>query len=97
MGVGFALDEDVDYKDVIPQAINLDKYKLMRSKNYPNISCVVLEHDESTAPFGGIGIGEPPTIPTAAAIANAVYNAIGVRMRDLPITPDKILKALADI
>ena len=96
MGVGFALYEDADYKDGIPQATNLDKYKLMRSKNYPNISCVVLEHDESTAPFGGIGIGEPPTIPTAAAIANAVYDAIGVRMRDLPITPDKILKALAD-
>ena len=94
MGVGFALYEDPDYKDGIPQSTNFDKYKLMRSKNYPNISCVVLEHDESTAPFGGIGIGEPPTIPTAAAIANAVYDAIGVRMRDLPITPDKVLKAL---
>ncbi len=96
MGVGFALYEDTDYQDGIPQALNYDKYKLMRSKNYPNVSCVVLEHDESTAPFGAIGIGEPPTIPTAAAIANAVYDAVGVRIRDLPITPDKVLKALED-
>ena len=94
MGVGFALYEDVEYVDGIPKNTNFDKYKLMRSKNYPSVSCVVLEHDESTAPFGAIGIGEPPTIPTAAAIANAVYDAVGVRIRDLPITPDKILKAL---
>jgi xanthine dehydrogenase YagR molybdenum-binding subunit len=43
---------------------------------------------------GVIGIGEPPTISTAAAIANAVANAIGVRVRSLPITPDKVLAAL---
>jgi xanthine dehydrogenase YagR molybdenum-binding subunit len=42
-----------------------------------------------------IGIGEPPTVPTSGAIANAVYNAIGVRMRELPMTPDKVLTALA--
>ena len=97
MGVGFALYEDVEYVGGIPKNTNFDKYKLMRSKNYPNVSCVVLEHDESTAPFGAIGIGEPPTIPTAAAIANAVYDAVGVRIRDLPITPDKVLKALKEV
>jgi CO/xanthine dehydrogenase Mo-binding subunit len=42
------------------------------------------------------GLGEPPAIPGAGAIANAIYNAIGVRIHDLPITPDKILKALAE-
>ena len=44
---------------------------------------------------GTIGIGEPPTIPTAAAVANAVCNAIGVRVATLPITPRKVLDALA--
>jgi xanthine dehydrogenase YagR molybdenum-binding subunit len=44
---------------------------------------------------GVIGIGEPPTISTAAAISNAVANAIGVRIRNLPLTPDKVLAALA--
>jgi xanthine dehydrogenase YagR molybdenum-binding subunit len=42
-----------------------------------------------------VGLGEPPTVPTAAAIANAVYNAIGARIRELPITPDRVLGALA--
>jgi CO/xanthine dehydrogenase Mo-binding subunit len=42
-----------------------------------------------------MGLGEPPNIPTAAAIGNAVFNAIGVRIRSLPITPDKVLAALA--
>ena len=41
------------------------------------------------------GIGEPATVPTAAAIANAVYNALGVRLRDLPLTPARVLSALA--
>ncbi len=41
------------------------------------------------------GIGEPPIVPTLAAVANAVYNAIGVRVRELPITPDRVLAALA--
>ncbi|MBM4083819.1 MAG: nicotinate dehydrogenase medium molybdopterin subunit, partial [Planctomycetes bacterium] len=45
-------------------------------------------------PFGAKGIGEPPCVPTAAAIANAVCDAIGVRIPDLPITPEKVLRAL---
>ena len=45
---------------------------------------------------GVIGIGEPPTISTAAAIANAVANAIGVRVRSIPLTPDKVLAALGE-
>ena len=49
----------------------------------------------SDNPIGKVsGIGEPPVIPTASAIANAVYNAIGVRIASLPLTPDKVLAAL---
>jgi xanthine dehydrogenase YagR molybdenum-binding subunit len=44
---------------------------------------------------GTMGLGEPATVPTAAAVANAVFNAIGVRMRELPITPARVLAALA--
>ena len=57
----------------------------------PEIDLVLLDMPER----GVIGIGEPVTVPTAAAIANAVSNAIGVRMHSLPITPQKILDALA--
>ena len=96
MGVGMALWEDSDYVDGVPQATNFDKYRLMRSKDYPLVRTIAVEHDDRTGPFGAIGIGEPPTIPTAAAIANAVYDAIGVRIRDLPITKEKVLAGLRE-
>ncbi len=95
-GVGFALWEDCNYKDGIPQNVNFDKYKLMRSKDYPDIEVIAIEKDEKTGPFGAIGIGEPPTIPVAAAIANAVYDAIGVRIFSTPLTKEKVLKAVAE-
>jgi xanthine dehydrogenase molybdenum-binding subunit len=53
-----------------------------------------VETDEPSGPFGAKGIGEPGCVPTAPAIANAIYDAIGVRIKDLPITPEKIVAAL---
>ncbi len=53
-----------------------------------------IETNDRFGPFGAKGVGEPGLVPTAPAIANAVYNAIGVRIYDLPVTPEKILKAL---
>jgi len=93
-GWGFALCEDANYKEGIPQNLNYDKYKLMRSTDYPDVEVIALEKDEKSGPFGAIGIGEPPTIPVAPAIANAVYDAIGIRIYDLPMTPEKVLKAM---
>jgi CO/xanthine dehydrogenase Mo-binding subunit len=55
---------------------------------------IVSESDQLLSNTGVKGVGEPAIIPTAGAIANAIYNAIGVRIKSLPITPDKILKAL---
>ncbi|MCX5909511.1 MAG: hypothetical protein NTY64_20660 [Deltaproteobacteria bacterium] len=55
-----------------------------------------IETIDPHGPFGAKGIGEPTTIPTAPAIANAIAHAIGVRIKDLPITPDKILQALRE-
>jgi xanthine dehydrogenase molybdenum-binding subunit len=53
-----------------------------------------IETDDSFGPFGAKGVAEPGLVPTAPAIANAIYNAVGVRIRDLPITPEKIMNAL---
>ena len=53
-----------------------------------------IETNDSFGPFGAKGAGEPGLVPTAPAIANAIYNAVGIRIHDLPITPEKILKAL---
>jgi xanthine dehydrogenase YagR molybdenum-binding subunit len=69
---------------------NMENYKLAAMLEIPEIDVVLLDMPER----GVIGLGEPPIIPTAAAIANAVANALGVRITSLPITPDKVLAAL---
>jgi len=56
-----------------------------------------VETADEAGPFGAKGVGEPGLVPTAPAIANAVFDAIGVRVRDLPITPEKILRALGTL
>jgi len=69
---------------------NMEGYKLAAMMEMPEIEVVMLDMPER----GVIGLGEPPIIPTAAAIANAIANALGVRITSLPITPDKVLAAL---
>ncbi len=62
----------------------------------PEIVPIIVESYHPEAPFGAKGIGEPAAAATAPAIANAIYDAIGIRIRDLPITPEKILAALKE-
>jgi xanthine dehydrogenase molybdenum-binding subunit len=59
----------------------------------PIIETVFIETDEPTGPFGAKGLSEVPITPTASAVANAINHALGVRIKDLPITPEKIIKA----
>ncbi|MCH8125632.1 xanthine dehydrogenase family protein molybdopterin-binding subunit [candidate division KSB1 bacterium] len=91
-GVSYALYENRQMDPITGVQVNaeFENYKILGTMETPEIE--VIFHDEPER--GVIGIGEPPTIPTAAAIANAVYNAIGVRIRELPMTPDKVLTAL---
>jgi xanthine dehydrogenase YagR molybdenum-binding subunit len=93
MGLSYALFED---RIMDPQTgrqinANLEDYKVAGTMEIPEIVAIAYDTERKVT-----GIGEPPTIPTAGAIANAVHNAIGVRIRELPITPDKVLKALAE-
>jgi len=92
MGLGYALTEErfMDSQTGRMNNPSLLYYKVPGTMETPKIEPIILGNPDR----GVIGIGEPPTIPTAAAIANAVYNAIGVRIRSLPITPDKILVVL---
>jgi len=62
--------------------------------NTPPIEPVLIEHPDPVGPYGAKALGEPPLVPVAAAIANAVYDATGVRIRDLPITAEKVLRGL---
>lgn len=95
MGMGYALYEQrvMDARTGVVLNPNLETYKLPGAADMPDIDILLLDMPER----GVIGVGEPCTVPTAAAIANAVSNALGVRMGDLPITPDKVLAALGKV
>jgi xanthine dehydrogenase YagR molybdenum-binding subunit len=95
MGMGYALYEErvMDALSGVLLNPNFETYKLPGIADVPEIDAVLINMPER----GVIGLGEPVTIPTAGAIANAVANAIGVRVPSLPITPAKVLAALGKV
>ncbi len=96
-GLGFALMEGrvMDPNTGKVLTTNFHEYKVPTMMNKPDIKVIIVsEGDTRISAVGAKGIGEPAMIPTAAAIANAIYNAIGVRLHSLPMTPDKVLDAL---
>jgi xanthine dehydrogenase YagR molybdenum-binding subunit len=96
-GISYALYEErvLDRQRGVPLNGNLEQYKILGSRETPVIDIVLLEEYRGRNSTDAAGIGEPATIPTSAAIANAFYNATGVRMRELPMTPARVLEALA--
>jgi xanthine dehydrogenase YagR molybdenum-binding subunit len=95
MGMGYALYEERVMDDLSGVVLNpnFETYKLPGIADVPEIEIVLINMPER----GVIGLGEPATVPTAAAIANAVANALGVRVFSLPITPAKVLGALGKV
>ncbi len=95
-GVSYALYENrvMDNGTGHMMNANVDQYKVPFSMEIPEIKTVIVEEYSARSSTDAYGIGEPANIATAAAIANAVYNAIGVRIHEIPITPSSILKAL---
>jgi len=96
MGIGYALGEKMVLEKGILKNGNFLDYKMPTARDVPPVQAVIVETDEQAGPFGAKGIGEPGLVPTAPAIANAIYDAVGVRIKDLPITPEKVLKALKE-
>jgi CO/xanthine dehydrogenase Mo-binding subunit len=96
MGVGYALSEQVILEKGENMNPNFRDYKILTAKDCIPIDAPVLETHDADGPYGAKGIGEPGCVPTAPAIANAIYNAVGVRIKDLPITPEKVLAALRE-
>lgn len=99
-GMGYALMENLVFDRSSGACLAADflNYKMPTAMEMPSeIQCVWVESDEPTGPFGAKSLAEPCLIVPAPAIANAIYNAIGVRVRDLPITPEKILAALGKL
>lgn len=97
MGIGYALMEEVKVAEGRIANPRYAEYILPMSLDIPEIHSIIVEDPEHTGPFGAKGVGEPALIPTAAAIANAICNALGLRFYDLPITPEKIIAALVPV
>jgi xanthine dehydrogenase molybdenum-binding subunit len=94
-GVGYALYEELKSDEGMIQNPDFRDYKIPRTHemDFP-IDLEFIETNDNFGPFGAKGVAEPGLVPTAPAIANAIYNAVGVRIRNLPITPEKVLAAL---
>jgi selenium-dependent xanthine dehydrogenase len=94
MGLGIALQEEFVMEEGVPKSTSLAKYKIPSIERTPEIVPIIVEDKASEGPYGAKGVGEIPSIPTAPAIINAIYNASGVRIYSLPATPKKVLDAL---
>ena len=93
-GQGYALSEEMIYRDGQLMSPSFSEYLIPTSMDVPKIECIILESRSGLGPFGAKGIGEPALTPVAPAIANAVADAIGVRVPDLPLTPEKVAMAI---
>lgn len=94
--LGTALFEELKLKNGKVLNKNFVDYKIPTADDIPELIIKYVEHAEPTGPFGARGVGEPLMVPGAPAIANAVYNAIGVRFTRMPIMPEDVLRALKE-
>ena len=94
MGMGYAISEELILEKGRVCNPSFHDYKLPLAGDIPDIHFYPIETFDKGGPYGAKGVGEAPLIPTAAAIANAVSDAIGIKIDDLPITPEKVLRAL---
>jgi CO/xanthine dehydrogenase Mo-binding subunit len=93
-GIGFTLMEQVAIKNGIIQTPSLREYLIPTSLDVPEIATILLESGEGLGAYANRGIGEPPAAASASAIANAIYDAVGVRITELPITSERLFTAL---
>ena len=93
MGVGFALQEEILFEEGRQINPNLTNYIMPTSLDMPELEVGLVDNYDPTGPFGA---GEPTAVPTAAAIMNAIHNAVGVRITALPATAERVLGAIIE-
>ena len=93
-GLGYAMMEELLVEDGRVTNLSFGDYKIPTTADIPPLKTVILPPGEGVGPYHIKGIGETPNTPTAAAIANAVADAVGARIRDLPVTSEKVYRAL---
>jgi putative selenate reductase molybdopterin-binding subunit len=93
-GIGYALLEDLVCQN--GQVLNprFGTYKIPTIMEVPKVEALWVETNDPRGPYGAKGLGEMGMVPTAPAVANAIYDAVGVRVQELPITPEKVLKGI---
>jgi hypothetical protein len=102
MGLSEALMEEQVFRRLPPKLSgalvhkipSLLEYKSLTSLDMPEVDTVLVEDPDPNCPFGAKEVGQGPLLPVMPAVANAIYDAVGVRIDELPITPDKVLRAL---
>ena len=95
MGIGFCMMEEVVQREGLMLNPDMHGYLAPTVEDVPDrVASLIVEDSYSNGPYGAKGVGEQVTVPTAAAIANAIYDATGVRFHDLPLTPDRVAMAL---
>lgn len=94
-GIGWALSEGFDYgPDGRLRNASLLDYRIPTALDVPPIECVIIETPVPDVPYGVRGVGEAPIVPVAGALANAIARAIGVRVWQMPMTPERVLRAM---
>ena len=94
-GAGWALNEEYVYDEKGRlQNVGFLDYRIPTCLDLPMIETIIVEVPNPGHPFGIRGVGEVPIVPPPAAIANAIYHAVGVRMHELPMSPPRLMKAI---
>jgi CO/xanthine dehydrogenase Mo-binding subunit len=93
-GLGYGLSEEIRFDRGKVLTTSFRDYRLLTAPDMPEIDTLIIEEPEETGPFGAKGIAEPPLILPAPALANAIYDAVGVRIKELPLAPEKVFQEL---
>lgn len=95
-GLGYGLTEEIILDKGVPRTPSFSEYLLPTAMDVPEIKSILIESGEGAGPYGARGIGEPSVCSVAPAIGNAIYDAVGIRIFDLPLTPEKIVRAIKE-
>ena len=91
MGMGLSVSEEMNFEDGKLLNSGFLDYRLLTSLDSPEFESIIVESNQIDGPFGAKGVGEVGMVAVGAAIANAIHNAVGVRLNNAPLTPKKIL------
>ncbi len=93
-GISWALMEEAQYKEGVMENTSFHKYLIPTAIDLPEMTNIIVEHANELGPFGAKGVGEPPIVPVAAAIRNAILDATGIALNKIPFTAVRILEAI---